>query len=172
MSADNKYIIMGKTGSSHGLHGWLKIRSFTEKTDGILDYNPWYFETKNGWEPFRLEKVQRKEKFLTVKLAGIESPEQAKYLSGKEIAVKRSQLSLPDENEYYWADLVGLTVMNQENRILGKVISLLETGANDVLIVGDDQNPEVKCAIPWLPDSVIVTVDLGEKRMRVNWDVL
>ncbi len=143
------YIILGKTGATHGVRGWLKIRSFTTELDGILAFNPWYIALSNGWQPFEVEAGQCHGKGILAKLKGFDTPEQARQLTGKDIAILRSQLPPTGKNEYYWADLEGLSVFDQTGQILGMVITLMETGANDVLIIQDDHKKQH--AIPWLP---------------------
>jgi 16S rRNA processing protein RimM len=81
------------------------------------------------------------------------------------IAVPRSSLPAQDEGEYYWADLIGLTVINEAGETLGVVAELLETGANDVLIVRGN-GPDI--LIPFL-NSVIGQVDMAAKTIQVNW---
>ncbi|MDP3686464.1 MAG: ribosome maturation factor RimM, partial [Sulfurimicrobium sp.] len=85
-------------------------------------------------------------------------------LRGCEIAVPRDALPEPAENEYYWSDLIGLCVFNTEQQDLGKVSGLLETGANDVLVVQGDRER----LIPFVP-QVIQEVDLSAGTIRVEW---
>src|SRR5579872_2777730 len=122
---DGGYIITGKVGVTYGIKGWLKIHSYTEKASHILNYNPWYIEEFSGWQPFQLEEGREQGKTLVAKLAGIENPERAKKLAGKKIAIKREQLLPLPENEYYWADLEGLQVIDQKGQNLGQVIYLI-----------------------------------------------
>ena len=93
---------------------------------------------------------------------------QAMTLIGSELAIKRSQLLETDEDEFYWADLVGLTVINAENEKLGIVDHLLETGANDVLVVNGTE-PDTEYLIPFVLDRTILKVDLENKQIQVDW---
>ena len=88
----------------------------------------------------------------------------AELLKGTDVAVPRSDLPDSGEKNIYWADLVGLEVINQQNITLGKIESLLETGAHDVLVVKGD----VERLIPYV-DAFIINVDLAAKRMTVDW---
>lgn len=161
-----EYVIVGKIGSTYGVQGWVKIQSYTELTADILTYTPWYLEDKNDWKRIKLEAGKEHGKGIIVKLPGYDNPEKARLLTGKRIAVLRSELPVLEKNEYYWSDLEGLTVINQSGLVLGKVIYLIETGSNDVLIVkGDNEH-----AIPYLPDDVVKSIDLEKKTMHVDWE--
>lgn len=91
---------------------------------------------------------------------------------GKEIAIEQQQLEeLKEENEFYWRDLIGLRVINQQNTVLGVVKSLLETGANDVLVVVSEvDGAVVERLIPWTMDIAIIAVDIEQGVITVDWD--
>lgn len=168
-NADTAYIAIGKIGSPYGVHGWLKIRTYTEFGASILDYVPWYLsDVNNEWKVATVEQGRAHGSGIIVKLAGIESPEEARLYTGKTIAVTRSQLPTLAENEYYWSDLIGLTVINKNGEILGKVIYLMETGSNDVLVV----KGEKEIAIPYLLGEVVTRVDLLKQEIHVDWELL
>jgi 16S rRNA processing protein RimM len=163
------YIIVGKIGSTYGIHGWLKIKSYAEFNANLLEYKPWYIQNQQDeWSTIDVESGRMHGKSLIVKFAGIHNPEEARLLTGKIIAITRSQLPKLDENEYYWSDLIGLTVINQNGENLGKVIYLMETGSNDVLII----KGEKEHAIPYLFGKVITNIDLAKKEIHVDWELI
>jgi 16S rRNA processing protein RimM len=166
MSIDNNYIVIGKIGAPYGVKGWIKIVSFAESVSNILDYNPWYLEENKAWTSFKVSEAKAYGKGIVAKFAAFDSPETVRALTGKRIAIQRSQLAKLKKNEYYWTDLEGLTVINQDNKVFGKIIYLIETGSNDVLVVKGDKEH----AIPYLLDDVVISIDLNEKIMRVNWE--
>ncbi len=88
----------------------------------------------------------------------------ARPLIGLDIAVAREQLPVLADDEYYWCDLMGLEVINQAREVLGTVVEIKETGANDVLVVMGQQ----RYLIPLLKGSVVKKVEQG--RMLVDWD--
>lgn len=165
---DNKYAIVGKIGSTYGIKGWVKVFSFTEEITAILDFEPWYLETTTGWTKIQLEGSRPHGKAIVVKVKGINTPEEARLLTGKKIAVTRSQLPTLTNNEYYWRDLEGLSVIDQHGTILGKVSYLIATGANDVLVI----KGEKEHAIPYLFGKVIISIDLDKREMHVNWELI
>jgi 16S rRNA processing protein RimM len=167
--ADSEYIVVGKIGTTYGIHGWLKVFSFTDVISGILDYDPWYIEDGEGWSQIQREDGREHGKGIVAKLKGYHNPEQARILTGKKIAIKRSQLPALSKNEYYWTDLPGLTVINQHGETLGKIAYLMETGSNDVLVVKGEGKEQ---AIPYLPGKVIISIDLAKQEMHVNWELI
>lgn len=169
MKNTNKdFIVIGKIGSTYGIHGWLKIHTYTEFGSNLLEYQPWYLQGLNDkWDPIKIEDGKLYGKGLVAKFPGLDSPEEARLLTGKVIGIARSQLPALDENEYYWSDLIGLTVINQNGEALGKVIYLMETGSNDVLVV----KGEKEHAIPFLLGKVIKNIDLAKQEIHVDWEL-
>jgi 16S rRNA processing protein RimM len=167
MSIDTDYIVIGKVGTTYGVQGWMKIVSFTDAATDILNYSPWYIEENKAWQPAKIEGAPRMHgKGVVAKFAGFDAPETARVLTGKEIAIKRTQLAKLKKNEYYWTQLEGLTVINKDGKVFGKIIYLIETGSNDVLVVKGDKEH----AIPYLFGDVVTSVDLANKTMHVDWE--
>lgn len=164
MKAD--YIVVGKVGTPFGVQGWLKVLSYTEWTNNILQFSPWYIEYKDEWKPITVVSSREHGKGIVVKLVGYDTPEQSRALTGKNIGITRSQLPSLKKDEYYWSDLKGLTVVNQNGVVLGKVVYIIATGSNDVLVVKGDKEQ----AIPYLLDEVIKKVDLEKGMIEVNWE--
>jgi 16S rRNA processing protein RimM len=166
---DVAFITVGKVGATYGVCGWLKIHSYTELSANILDYMPWYVSReKEAWTLMEVEGGRMHGDVVIVKFVGINTPEEARLLTGKTIAVTRQQLPRLKQNEYYWSDLIGLTVINKQGEIVGKVSYLMETGSNDVLIVKGDKEH----AIPYLLGDVILNVDLAKQEIHVNWELI
>jgi 16S rRNA processing protein RimM len=169
MQTDNDFIVVGKIGTTYGVQGWLKIVSFTESITNIIDYDPWYLEDKRSWQQIKVVDAHPHGKGIVAKLAGYDSPEAARTLTGKKIAIKREQLSTLPQHEYYWAQLEGLTVIDQHGTTLGKIIYIIETGSNDVLVVKGEGK---EIAIPYRMGETVTKVDLAEQVMLVNWDLI
>lgn len=168
MAADNdKFILIGKIGAAFGVHGWIKIHTYTELGASILDYDPWYLSsTDQDFQATRIEEGKEHHGGIIVKFPGLDVPETVRKLTGKNIYIKRSQLPALNTDEYYWSDLVGMTVIDQHGQTLGNVIYLIETGANDVLVV----KGEKEMAIPFLPGSVVLNIDAEKKTILVDWE--
>ena len=159
-------ICLGRVSGVFGLQGWVKVRSHTSPVTNILDYQPWWLDTQDGWVEVVIEHGQTHGKGLIVKLPGCEDRGQADRFVGKDIAVSRDQLPSTEEDEFYWADLIGLKVNTVEGVSLGQVSRLIETGSNDVLVVKGERER----LIPLLWDSVVTQVETEKGYIVVDWD--
>jgi len=121
-------------------------------------------KNQKDWNCIQIEKMKIQGQDVVADL-GFENRDQAIESKGQILAVDRQQLPQLEENEYYWDDLIGLNVYDLQHNDLGKVIELIETGANDVLVVSGEKER----LIPYIP-QVIVKIDLTEKRIDVDWD--
>jgi 16S rRNA processing protein RimM len=159
-------IVLGRINGFLGLKGWLKIFSNTRPRDNIFQYTSWWI----GEQCFELERGQQQGKGLVVKLKGIDNREQAAILIKNDILVERQALPEIEEDEYYWHDLVGLSVRTVEGVSLGVVSHLFETGANDVLVVRETDGDKRERLLPWVFDETIIRVDRQQNLIEVNWD--
>ena len=168
MTSDpNHYVILGQVVGVFGIKGWVKVRSDTEPATNILNYSPWYLAKDNDYHPLDLIGGQRHNKGLIAQLAGCEDRDQAASLVGSQIAVLRDQLPPTAEGEYYWSDLIGLDVYNLKDEHLGQITDMMQTGANDVMVV---QTEAEQILIPYVMNYYIYTVDLEAGRIQVDWD--
>ena len=147
------------------MRGWVRVTSYTRPPEQIFSYREWLVDAPSGAVKMACPEGRRQGKSLVARLEGVTDREQARALLGSEVSVARSQLAAPAEGEYYWIDLVGLEVVNLQGMRLGKVARLMETGANDVLVVDGDRER----LLPWIPD-VVRRVDLEGGVIEVDWD--
>ncbi|HQR51777.1 MAG TPA: ribosome maturation factor RimM [Burkholderiales bacterium] len=157
-------VVMGRVTAPHGVRGWLRVRAFTEAADGLADYPRWWLGSDATWVPWTVESVEPYRQGLAVKLQGCDDRDAAAALARAEIAVPRSALPRPEADEYYWSDLIGLAVTNIEGEVLGTVKSLIETGANDVLVVSGERERLIPFIAP-----VVLEVDVAGGRLQVDW---
>ncbi len=157
---------MGRIAGAHAVRGWVRIQTFTQNPDGLLAYPAWWLGRDGGWRQVTVEDASVHGRSLVAKFAGCDDREAAAALKGLEVAVPRASLPASEADEYYWADLQGLRVRNVEGATLGVVIGLLETGANQVLVV----EAERKRLIPFV-EAVVKSVDLAQGSMVVDWGV-
>ncbi len=156
---------MGKFTGAFGIKGGLKVLSYTRPPDNILQFPTWNLSEGKGYLAIKVMQQIKHPKSLVVMLEGIDSRDAAEALVGETIFVRRSQLPRPAKNEIYWADLIGLKVNTPAGECLGQVQNLLDTGANDVLVVDGDKER----LIPYIQD-VVIEVDLVKKLIVVDWD--
>lgn len=159
-------VVMGRIVAAQGLLGWVKVQAFTEHLDTLIDYDTWQIGNDNHpWQEVQILECKLHTKVLVAKLDGINDRTAAEKCKGLLVAVPRSSLPKEGADEYYWSDLIGMSVFNLENEYLGKVDHLLDMGANDILCV---QNDKVEVLIPFLK-HVIQQVNQQEKLIRVDW---
>ena len=161
------YIVVGRVSGLHGVRGWVKVYSHTQPRENILSYRTWYLLRDGQWKAFDLLEGRQQGKGIVARLSGFDDRDQASLLLESEIAIHHQQLPRAGAGEYYWADLQGLLVLNTQGAELGVVDHLLETGANDVLVV---QDGEIERLIPYVPGQYVLDVSLSEGVMRVDWD--
>ena len=165
-------VIMGRVVAPYGVFGWLKIVPDTEEFDGLLDYKTWWLGKNEGgkdndWRELTVKEAKIHNDVIVVKLQGIDDRDAAVACKGKQIAVPRASLPKLKGEEYYWSDLIGLSVKNQQDVDFGKISDVFATGANDVIVAKSDTGQER--LIPYIA-QVILAVDLNAKIMLVDWD--
>lgn len=163
-----KHIPIAKLGKAFGVQGWMKVYSYTDPFTKLFDYKNLYIQEEHEWQPFSFDKHRQQGKNLVAHIPGCNTPEAACAFTNKEIAITADLLEKLPEGEYYWHELEGLTVINQENKTLGTLSHFLNTGANDVMVV---VKPEEKDRwIPYLRDQIVLRVDQDKKEIHVEWD--
>ncbi|WP_065759963.1 ribosome maturation factor RimM [Pseudomonas defluvii] len=169
-SADD-LIVVGKIFSVHGVRGEVKVYSFTDPIENLLSYRNWTLCRDGSVKQVELVSGRSTQKDLVAKLKGLDDRDEARLLSGYEICISRSLLPNLTNGEYYWYQLVGLKVIDQLGQLFGKIDHLLETGANDVMVVKpcagslDDRER----LLPYT-EQCVLAIDLGAGEMRVDWD--
>ena len=165
MDEQDDVVVMGRVVAPYGVFGWLKIVPDTEEFDSLLDYKTWWIGKDSDWRELKVESAKIHNDVLVVKLQSIDDRDAAVACKGKQIAVPRASLPKLKSEEYYWSDLIGLAVKNQQNVDFGKITDVFATGANDVIVATGDKER----LIPYIA-QVILEVDLEEKTMLVDWD--
>lgn len=160
-------VTIGRISGLYGVKGWVKVQSYTDPRENIFNYDPWQLRLGEEWRTFDVEAIQTHGKGIIAKLRQVADRDQAAALLRSEIAIERTQLPALADNEYYWRDLQGLTVLNMSGVVLGKVESLLETGANDVLVVRQEDR---EILIPYVPGGIVQRIDLVSREMQVDWE--
>lgn len=165
----DKIITIGQLGRPHGVKGMQKMQVFGGENIDLKQNTSWLLkDTNEDWRPIKAETVQPKSGYCLVKIEGVNDREAAQALTNKEIGLYASQLPQLEEGEYYWNELIGLTVINQAGATLGTIVDLMETGSNDVLVLENEKGEEQ--LIPYLPGDFVLEVNLKAKQMTVDWD--
>lgn len=188
---NQEVIPLGHINGVFGVRGWLKVFSDTKPRENIVQYKNWMIGKPGreaaaaglDWREVKLLEGKRHGKNVIVRLDGVDTREQAADLVGYQIAVSKSQLPDLPKGEYYWSDLIGLEVVNTAGVTLGAVQRLMETGANDVLVVdrqgqatadleadSEANSAAAEILIPWVLDHFVVEVDVAARRILVDWE--
>jgi 16S rRNA processing protein RimM len=165
-------VVLGKVVGPYGLRGGVKVHPFADGPEdwGRLPY--WWVgrdeKAPENWKRMKVLRCKAHGDVLVAELEGISDRNASEQHQGWLVGVPRADLPGTAENEYYWADLVGLEVINASGIVLGVVQGLIETSANDVLrIVGSDARERL---LPFVA-SVVLEVDLSGRFIRVDWEV-
>ena len=163
--------MIGRFGGAYGVKGWVRIQSFTEPAENLFGYRDLRIRRRGGWEPIEIDGGKQHGKSLVAHVKGVDDRESAELLKGCDIAVSRAELPALGEGEFYWHQLEGLTVTARDV-VLGKVDHLLETGANDVLVVKPCEGSvdARERLIPWVQGQYVLSVDLDHGVIAVDWD--
>ncbi len=169
-------VVIGKITTVYGVKGWVKIHSYTDPIENFLGYQECYLDRGDQWEPVDFESIKLHGKGLVALVDGVSDRDEAKRFCQHDIAVRSEELPRLSAGEFYWYQLEGLKVYtvgsNGQDLLLGTVDHVMETGANDVLVVRKSEGSidQSERLIPWIKDQVIKSVDVGQGIIRVEWD--
>ena len=156
---------MGRIVGSFGVHGQVKVKTFTGSIDALGDYESWIVRTRDGWRAMQVEEFDVHSKGPVARLAGCGDREAADAMRGCDVAVTREALGDAGEGSMYWVDLVGLEVVDQGGRSLGRIEGLFETGETSVMVVRASGKESM---IPFVP-AYVKSVDRAARRITVDW---
>lgn len=168
-------LVIGQLAGVFGVKGWVKIRSFTQPEENILDYGPWRLRTSSGIRAVEVDAYNLRPQGLVVHFKGIDDRDDAALLGRAEIEVDKAELPELPDGEYYWHQLIGLKVIANAagaELLLGRIADMMETGANDVMVVRPIEGSidDRERLIPYVPEMYVVGVDLNTSEVRVDWD--
>jgi 16S rRNA processing protein RimM len=169
-------VVVGKITSVFGIKGWVKIHSYTEPMENLFAYKECFLQKAGQWQPLEFDDVKYHGKGLIGAIKDVDDREVARLYCQCDIAVPKSEMQELPEDDFYWHQLVGLEVYtdqpDDDSVLLGTVAEMMETGANDVLVVrpSKDSIDQRERLIPWLPEQVVKNVDIDQKSISVDWD--
>ena len=166
---------VGTVGRAHGVRGWVRVRSDMDPAEDLLRYDTWLLECAGSWRPVRVRSARPHGTALVAHFDGVDDRDAAAALAGTRVGLPREALPALEDGQYYWVDLIGLEVVDEAGRSLGTVREMIETGANDVMVIRpcvpaacDGTRAEDRI-VPFLVGDVVREVDLAAGRIRVSW---
>jgi len=166
IEAEQSLVELGKINGVFGIQGWVKVFSYTSPRIQITDYRSWLIEHNGQNQEYRVLRGREQGKAIVAQLEGIDTRNASEVLVGARVFVHSYQLEKLDQGEYYWSELIGLKVVNQQRVELGSVDWLFETGNNDVMVVEGDKER----LIPYIRDDFVKDVDLESGTNLVDLD--
>lgn len=178
---------VGTVGRAHGVRGWVRIRSDMDPPEDLLRHDTWLLNRAGRWTPAAVRSARTHGNAFVARFDGVEDRDTAIALAGLRLGLPRAALPALDDGQYYWVDLIGLEVRDEAGEPLGVVREMIETGANDVMVVrpglpspsvgapGPSPEPDPgpipapDRIIPFLTGDVVREVDLDAGRIRVSW---
>ena len=173
---------VGRILGAWGVKGWVKVQPFAKEPQALFSSKRWFAKpAKPGLlgsaagESLCLQIVQAKEHRdeVVAQVRGLEDRDAAQALRGLALFISRSSFPTPEKDEFYWVDLIGLTVSNRQQQCLGQVVGLIETGPHCVLRIrpadaGEDFPEAHETLIPFV-QAYVDHVDLADRRVLVDW---
>ncbi|MCX4303939.1 MAG: ribosome maturation factor RimM [Clostridia bacterium] len=159
------YLELGQIVNVKGLHGEVKVNSYSENPNRFETLKEVLIKSKNDMKKYQIEKVGYAKNQVILKFVGIDTVEEAEKFRNSYILINRNELEELPEGVYYIADLIGLKVYTENNEYLGIVDDIFQTGSNDVYVVKNDLGQSK--LLPGI-DEVIKEINLPEGKIIVN----
>ena len=167
---DAALVVLGRLSGLYGVRGWFRVFSYTEPREALLDYDEWLLGTGGRWLARSLIEGRQHGRTIVARLEGIEDRDVAASLVGADVAVPRERLPETGHGEYYWSDLVGLTIRHRDGREIGTLDHMVATGAHDVMVIRPAVAGAKEILIPFVLDRFVLEVDLAARRIDVDWE--
>lgn len=156
----NRLIVIGRATKPFGIKGEIRISPYTESFEAFENSAVLVFDET----PFNVIDIRSHKGHILAILEGVNTPEQAKLLSGCLVKTDEGNLPPKSDDEYYWHELIGMKVLTIGGRNLGKITNITPTGANDVLHV---EGGFGEVLLPMI-DDVVISVDVENQIMMVD----
>jgi 16S rRNA processing protein RimM len=172
-TSSDDVVVIGRIQGAFGVQGWIRLTSYTDPADNILRYSPWLLQDGSSWRSLDVLAAKAQRNGFVARLAEIADRDAAAALRGRLIGIAAAALPQAEHDEYYWRDLVGLKVLNVAGEPVGRVLEVMATGANDVLVVALDEALGVAGAKELIPfhRQFVPEVDLEQGTLTVDWTI-
>jgi 16S rRNA processing protein RimM len=163
------FVVMAEIVAPYGVHGSIKLKSFTDRPGALRRYRTWWLQKppRVDWVAMTVAEVREHSGLLVAQLSGVDSRESAMQWRGARVGVPRDELPPAADGEIYYADLVGLVVVNRAGLRLGEVKAVDDFGAHPLLRVEAEDG--TRRLIPFVA-AYVDGVDRAAKRIDVDWE--
>lgn len=168
--ASKRRMVLGRIRTAVGLAGWVKVESYTDPADNILNYQVWQAHGSQGWRELRVKNSRWSGHELQVQFEGVADRNAAELLRNTDVGVFRHELPPPAAGEYYWDDLLGLAAVTVKGEPLGKLDYFLDSPAHPFMVLKgvDASQQPVEHLVP-LVKGRIQSVDFAKGEMVLDW---
>lgn len=160
-----KRLEVGQIVNTFGIKGEVKVMPFTNDISRFDDLEKVYIKTRKDEKLYKVENARYHKNMVLLKFEGIDNPEQADMLRNAFLEIDREDAIPLEEGTYFIADLIGLEVYTDDEKILGKVEDIYNAGANDIYVIKDELGKQI--LLPGI-DEVIKEVDLEKSKIIVH----
>ena len=160
-----KYLEIGQIVNTFGIKGMVKIKPFTDDIRRFDRLKKVYIEKQKVKDVYEIEEVKYHKEMVLIKFKGIENPEEANLLRNYYLFVNREDEEPLEEGRYYIVDMLGLEVYTDEEKLLGNLEDIFNTGSNDIYVVRDELGKQI--LLP-ATKEVIKSVDIENKKIIVH----
>ncbi|MFC0820300.1 ribosome maturation factor RimM [Moraxella marmotae] len=169
-AAESELVKIATLKKPYGIKGWLWVFSQTDNRADIFEMKPWWIKTATGFKPLTVKQWRHQGQGLVACFEEIADRNAAELMNGTGVWVSKDSFPELNEDEYYWSDLIGLSVVNEQGEKLGQIKEMFETGAHEIISLKPttDSIDNEERLIPWHRD-IVLSVDLVGKTMRVAW---
>mgnify|MGYP001221888701 CR=1 FL=1 len=168
MRSSDRKILLGKLGKPHGVKGFLYIHYYGEDANILYDYEGLFLDDGTS---VQVDKLLLQKDRVILKFLEINSRNDAEKLRDKELFIAEDALPVLENNQAYYFELKGLNVKNLDNVDLGRVKEILETNANDVLVIEPTKSSvdEKERLVPYVKDKVVKEINKIDKTILIDW---
>jgi 16S rRNA processing protein RimM len=167
-------IVLGRITAPYGVKGWVRLHPFGDDPASWADIDRWWLGSDDrdfsAWRAYPLQSLRMHGKGWVAKLLGVEDRDGAEAMVGQYVGAPRAALPRTEPDEFYWADLIGLEVVNAGGQSLGRVAEMIESGAHAVMVVVEgDGERRIERLLPFV-GHVVKDVDVPAGVLRVDWE--
>ncbi len=167
-------VVVGYVAGAYGIQGWVRIKPYSDEADALLHAKTWWID-KPDLHDVEMLQAKNHSGDVVAKLMGIADRDAAERLKGATVQIPRSHFPALSDDEFYWVDLIGLTVENLQGELIGVVSSLMDNGVHPILQITPAADPAAEKAAPEIlipfVEQYVKTVDQAAKKITVDWEL-